>query len=499
MQTLPEELRARYSSGRLVVFAGAGISVGGGLPSWPGLIGHVLEDARSSGADPSALAEIEASIADGDLVRALGELQSAMSSAAFGRAVARALDDSRHPAVPPLAAAIAGLAPTLHAVVTTNLDRFLERAFAGNWPHYTLPQVDLGQQDHYILKLHGDRTDRASWVLSERQYEDLLHGRPELQRFVEGLFRFHPLLFVGYGLRDPDFDRVCGQIRVFARGQAPQHFALMPAGRFGRYDRDRLADAGIELIEYANPDGSHAELLRVLRELGASQPNAAPPASEPATATSPVRAPAPAPARPREAPAAGSKKHVLLVLMACPADQAALDLAREAALIEEQFAHVRERFQLVWGWAVTAEQTLDLISDHDPAWIHFAGHGGLDGTLLLAGADRTTFRLRYEALARYLGALRRPPRCVTLNACFSGLATTPLTEHVDVVIGMRDEISDDTALTFSRRLYRELGKGRDLQEAFELARAALGALDPPADHLPQLCSRAGVDPATLTF
>ncbi|MCY1007067.1 SIR2 family protein [Nannocystis pusilla] len=75
-----------------------------------------------------------------------------------------------------------------------------------------MPHLNLGQQRHYILQLHGTRTDRSSWVLGEREYEDLLHGRPELRRFVEGLFRFHPLLFVGYGLRDPDFDHLCGQL-----------------------------------------------------------------------------------------------------------------------------------------------------------------------------------------------------------------------------------------------------------------------------------------------
>lgn len=268
-----DDLRAQYLENRLVVFVGAGVSHAGGLPAWPGLIQHVLTDVRTaaSAAELPALDEAAAALARGDLIRALGELQAATSSAVYGRAVSRALDDSRHP-VPALARAIASLAPTLHAAITTNLDRFLERAFSGNWPTFTLPHLDLGQQKHYILQLHGNRTDRSSWVLGERDYEELLHGRPELQRFVEGLFRFHTLLFVGYDLRDPDFDRLCGQMRVVSRGQAPRHFALVPEGKVGNYERRRLADAGIELLAYANPDGSHAELLCMLHDLAASQP-----------------------------------------------------------------------------------------------------------------------------------------------------------------------------------------------------------------------------------
>lgn len=194
-------------------------------------------------------------------------------------------------------------------------------------------------------------------------------------------------------------------------------------------------------------------------------------------------------------------RHAFLILMACPSDQDKLDLTREAATIEDQLGlgKLRDRFNLVWGWDVSGDQVLDLIADHKPRWIHFAGHGGRDGTLIVVGANGTTARLRYDALARYLGALREPPRCVALNACFSGLATTPLTAHVDAVIGMRDEISDEAALVFSRRLYRSLGSGSDLQESFGLARANLGTLDPPCDGLPQLSCRPGVDPATVKF
>jgi hypothetical protein len=204
---------------------------------------------------------------------------------------------------------------------------------------------------------------------------------------------------------------------------------------------------------------------------------------------------------PAGGPGAREGKQVVLILMASPEDQVQLDLASEAAMIEDQLGlgQVRDRFNLVWGWSVSAEQTMDLIMDHAPQLLHFAGHGGRDGTLLLVGAADTTTRLRYDAVARLLGALRHPPRCVVLNACFSGLSTTILTEHVDAVIGMRDEITDAAALVFSRYLYRAIGKGKDLKESFDIARAATGTLDPPSDHLPQLSCRAGIDPAKIRF
>lgn len=203
------------------------------------------------------------------------------------------------------------------------------------------------------------------------------------------------------------------------------------------------------------------------------------------------------PGTPTDPQTAGSPRPVLLVLLACPDDQDQLDLAREASLISDMLVPVREQFQVVFGWSVSADEVLDLLTDHAPTFLHFSGHGGRDGTLLLVGAEGTTRRVRYDALARFFGAMRSPPRLVLLNNCFSGAATAPLTNHVDSVIGMRKEISDEAAMAFSRRFYREIGRSRDVEEAFDLARAGLGTLEPPAHELPQLSPRAGFDPRTL--
>ncbi len=77
-----DDLRARYLDNRLVVFAGAGVSAAGGLPSWSGLIQHVLVDARAaaSAAEFPALDEAEATLTRGDMIRALGEVQASTTS-----------------------------------------------------------------------------------------------------------------------------------------------------------------------------------------------------------------------------------------------------------------------------------------------------------------------------------------------------------------------------------------------------------------------------------
>lgn len=273
-----DTLRQRYLAGRLVLFAGAGVAQAGGLPSWPALIRRVLEYAQADSPAPETVKILDRSadlLAQGDLILALSELQRAMTATGYGQAVSRALDDGPH-IVPSLAQAIAALAPTLQGVVTTNLDRFLERAFAGAWSVYTLPHLDLGQHEHTILKLHGCRTDHNSWVLTRREYDALMHRRPELRDHIRGLYRFTTLLFVGYGLRDPDLDDLLAEFRALAAGAPPQHFALMPRGQVGEASRRHLfAEAGLTILEYDPADG-HRELLTILADLAAAQPGALP-------------------------------------------------------------------------------------------------------------------------------------------------------------------------------------------------------------------------------
>lgn len=477
--SLREQLRARYLEGRLVVFAGAGVSVAGGLPSWTGLIQQVLADAQASAAasELPALAEAEAALAHGDLVRALGVAQAIMTSAAYGRVVSRALDDSRH-GVPPLARTIAGLAPTLHAVVTTNLDRFLERAFAGDWPSFSLPQLDLGQQRHYILQLHGNRTDRSSWILSEREYEDLLHGRPELQRFTEGLFRFHPLLFIGYGLHDPDFDRLCAQARVFARGQAPQHFAWLPEGHIDNYGRRRLADAGIEVMTYENADGSHAELLRLLAELGAAQPGSTVAVEAPPRATPP--------------PPPVEMLRVLMV-SASPENQVRLRVDQEfhQIIARVRATRHRDRFHFEQVQAVQFEHLRTALMEYQPHILHLSAHGDLDGSLVFEGDADGARTVPRSKIIRLLESLRDDLRLVVVNACHSQALARELAPAVGVAIGMSDAVRDAAAIAFAVAFYEGLGFGKSVEKAFDVA---LIGLDERDEAVPRLFPPAAVDP-----
>ncbi|MEP7123703.1 MAG: SIR2 family protein [Byssovorax sp.] len=154
-------------------------------------------------------------------------------------------------------------------MLTTNLDGLLERAFAGRWTPMARATGDIAQRRRYILKLHGTLLDRATWVLTRAQYDRAMYADPQFQGAFSALFNACPILFVGCDLADDDLDLVLGRVRALAGSAPPRHFALVAADTVSQYRRSRLEKGGIRLIAYDNPDGQHAAVIAVLRDLAA--------------------------------------------------------------------------------------------------------------------------------------------------------------------------------------------------------------------------------------
>ncbi|MGK4008861.1 SIR2 family protein [Sorangium sp. So ce1036] len=276
-----ERLRERYASGNLIVFAGAGVSAGAGMPTWKQLAERLRDSARRKGADRAALDEIQHYIDANQLINALSAAKLALGPQDFGAIIDGALDD-RGREIPETAKAIAALKPRLKAVLTTNIDRFLERAFAGEWRAVDRPTGDIAADSGYILKLHGTLRAWDTWVFSRDQYDSAIFGSPLLQDAFGALYRTHTLLFVGFGLADDNIDQTLARVRALSGGQPPMHFALVPEG-VQPFRRRLLEASGIRLIVYENRGGDHAEVAEILRSLepGAARPAPPPPPLDP--------------------------------------------------------------------------------------------------------------------------------------------------------------------------------------------------------------------------
>ncbi|NMO14844.1 SIR2 family protein [Pyxidicoccus fallax] len=261
------ELREAYETGNLVIFAGAGVSAAAGLPGWKRLVEQLSEHARNRDALPAALDEIAELTASRQYIDALSALKACLGGPEFYQFIERRLNDERVEEPPEVARAIAALAPNLRAVLTTNIDHLLEKAFAGRWPTLARATGDIAHRKRFILKLHGTLLDRSGWVFTREEYDRAMFADANLRDAFTAFFHAVPLLFVGYGLADDDFDLHLGRVRAFAGAQPPRHFALVAADTVTPYRRKKLEDAGVRLIPYDNPDGRHTAVVEILRQL----------------------------------------------------------------------------------------------------------------------------------------------------------------------------------------------------------------------------------------
>ncbi|WP_437331697.1 SIR2 family protein [Sorangium sp. So ce394] len=258
------DLRKAYESGQLVVFVGAGVSAAVGLPDWRSLTEQMTERLTARGAGAGVLAEIEELAQKRQYIEALSAVKLALGAPEFCAAVEQALDDGGRD-VPEVARVIASMRPRLRAVLTTSLDRLLDRAFEGEWDVLARAPADIASRRRYILKLHGALRERDTWVFTREQYDRAIFASPGLQSAVRALFHACPILFVGFGFADDNLDQALGEVRALAGEQPPPHFALLVNDALTPFRRRKLEAAGIRVIPYENPDGAHARVPAILR------------------------------------------------------------------------------------------------------------------------------------------------------------------------------------------------------------------------------------------
>ena len=181
-------------------------------------------------------------------------------------------------------------------------------------------------------------------------------------------------------------------------------------------------------------------------------------------------------------------------LAANPRSTNRLAIDEEMHAIEQKLRAAEYRDVLVFqsAWAVRPDDLLQLLNQHQPHIVHFSGHGSSKG-LSLAGDDRRDRLVTTRALKMLFTTLKDNIRLVVLNACYSREQAQALVEIIDCVIGMKESIHDDAAITFASSFYRAIGFRRSIQEAFEQGITSLLLEEIPGEDIPELLVKDGVD------
>lgn len=247
------ELAKQARQRRVVPFLGAGVSRPAGLPDWGQLLAWLAEEAGMDERERSRLNQLT-----------LLEQASVVSSrlddrdADLGALLTRRLAAKEHP----VGLALLGALPGAEAV-TLNYDTLYEQASeAAGRPVAVLPHERV--QDRWLLKMHGDiKRPEAGIVLTQQDYLRFARERTALAGVVQSLFITRELLFVGFGLSDPNFHSILYDVRQAAGGRRSETFGTALALR-----RDAVADLHArELTFVAMDDGGPATTPALARRL----------------------------------------------------------------------------------------------------------------------------------------------------------------------------------------------------------------------------------------
>lgn len=276
--TLPDELERARVAGELVVFAGAGVSMGP-----PAYLPNFLTLAREIAEPPLPLHEEDHAALD----RYLGRAERNFNVRVQDRARAKLLE--RGGSFTSLHRHLLSLFPSADAVrlITTNFDPHFSDAacvvFEGaRIREYVGPALPPGKEFRGIAQLHGSLENvQDRLVLTDRDFAAAYMTDGWAARFLVGVFAYRTVLFVGYSLTDPVMRYLLSAIPATSRWYSLTHadelpqwsdHDITPVTFATRADGDRfgeLSDGLERWVWYATSlPSAHDRELRRLISLG---------------------------------------------------------------------------------------------------------------------------------------------------------------------------------------------------------------------------------------
>jgi NAD-dependent SIR2 family protein deacetylase len=264
-----DQLVEKMRDGDVVPFIGAGLSVGGGFPSW---YNHLKQQAKTAGI---AEQDIEELLNQGLYEEVLERIENQRGRDVFIQEIQDVFSVTGE--ITDTSLILSDL--FRDTIITTNYDRLIEKAFdTGVENPYQIISGNnvLEKPDPHcvtIIKLHGDIKTPARCILSKNQY-DQAYGNHEINlalpipKLLDYHYRNSNLLFLGSSLNN---DRTVQVFKTIKEKYAeeydgPRHFSIeqVPEDLVGLRDRNEyLARIGIKAIWFEK--GQYDTIEAVLR------------------------------------------------------------------------------------------------------------------------------------------------------------------------------------------------------------------------------------------
>lgn len=194
----------------MVLFLGAGVSAGAGLPGWQQLLDGIAVNLELDESERNQLRRLDVRDQAAILKQHL-DLDAPETRRSLQAVVSEQVVSAGYALTHGLLASL----PTREAV-TTNYDRLFEMAAtaADGRALAVLPYEAVAPGQRWLLKLHGSIERDDSIVLTRTDYLDIPARHGALFGLVQAMLLTRHMLFVGYSLSDEDFYQLIHEVRV---------------------------------------------------------------------------------------------------------------------------------------------------------------------------------------------------------------------------------------------------------------------------------------------
>ena len=185
-------------------------------------------------------------------------------------------------------------------------------------------------------------------------------------------------------------------------------------------------------------------------------------------------------------------KRRILILAANPRNTSRRRLDEEVREIDLglQRAQRRDEFVLRQQWATRPQDVRRVMLDFSPNIVHFCGYGKGEAGIIFEDEAGQALLVSAEALAGFFELFADRVECVLLNACYSEIQAEAIAQHIDYVIGMKQQIDEKATIEFAVAFYDALGAGRSVEFAYRLACSAIEMMGVPEHLKPVMITRS---------
>ncbi len=237
-----ELIHRANSQNKLVIFAGAGVSLDSGVPSWGTLVNMLHNELGEEKLEPDYMISPQLFFHSRDKKEYNEKIREILK---YNKVKPNPIHDK-----------ILDLEP-LH-IITTNFDDLLEQAQQAKNKTYQIIKRDshlpYSQSHQLLVKMHGD-LEELNMVLKEDDYLDYSKNFPLTEALVRFVFASKLVLFVGFSFSDPNLKQILKRVRnVLREDFQPAYLFTLEKPSF--IQREYFKKKGIRIIPY-DPNIEH--------------------------------------------------------------------------------------------------------------------------------------------------------------------------------------------------------------------------------------------------